>query len=417
MNVWLVNPFDPLPGDPEQEGRYATLARALDAAGHHVTWFTSAFSHRFKRPVDQAAISAACRACGIDAVFLSAPAYRTNVSVGRLVNHYILTRDFARQAAAIAQTQPPSIVLASAPPPGLALAAIRFAHSRHVRAVIDVQDLWPETFFRLTGPLARPLLRLALAPMQRTAAKAYSQADAIVGVAEGYVQRALELSGSHAPTAVIPLGVDLAAFDAAALAGRNDRHRKPPGHIWLAYTGSLSRSYDCMTVLEGFLQSRDAFKTRGLTAKLFISGQGEMKDALVSRIAQAGDHEQVEMVGFLEFPQWAYLLDQCDIGFNSNFPQAMIFLPNKIFYYLAAGLAVLNTIAGQSSRIVSQGRAGLDYVAGNVETCREAICSLIEDPAKLESMKVAARTLAQTQYDRKILYAQFVNLLVAQTIV
>ncbi|NJL26914.1 MAG: excinuclease ABC subunit C [Thermoanaerobaculia bacterium] len=41
--------------------------------------------------------------------------------------------------------------------------------------------------------------------------------------------------------------------------------------------------------------------------------------------------------GFMDFPQWAYMVSQADIGFNASFPQAMIFLPNKIFYYLAAG--------------------------------------------------------------------------------
>ena len=29
MKVWLVNPFDPLPGEQEQLGRYAHLADAL----------------------------------------------------------------------------------------------------------------------------------------------------------------------------------------------------------------------------------------------------------------------------------------------------------------------------------------------------------------------------------------------------
>ena len=36
MKVWLVNPFDPLPGEQEQLGRYGHLALALRDAGHEV---------------------------------------------------------------------------------------------------------------------------------------------------------------------------------------------------------------------------------------------------------------------------------------------------------------------------------------------------------------------------------------------
>ena len=99
MNLWLVNPFDPLPGDAEQEGRYASLVSHLLTAGHEVTWWTSAFSHRFKKPLDTAAIAEVCEKPGLTVRFLSAPPYRRNVSLARVRNHRALAREFGAAAA------------------------------------------------------------------------------------------------------------------------------------------------------------------------------------------------------------------------------------------------------------------------------------------------------------------------------
>ena len=45
MNVWLVNPFDLLPGEQARIGRYAFFAKMFGEAGHTVTWWVSAFHH------------------------------------------------------------------------------------------------------------------------------------------------------------------------------------------------------------------------------------------------------------------------------------------------------------------------------------------------------------------------------------
>jgi glycosyltransferase involved in cell wall biosynthesis len=89
----------------------------------------------------------------------------------------------------------------------------------------------------------------------------------------------------------------------------------------------------------------------------------------------------------------------------------MIYLPNKIFYYFAAGLAVLNTIGGQCSNIVRDSKSGLDYEAGNVQSCVNAIKKVAQDADVFEAMKNNSRQQAVSTYDRNILYSKFVNLI------
>jgi len=48
LTIWLVNPFDDIPGEGPPPLRTWTLARVLAARGHDVTWWTATWSHRRK---------------------------------------------------------------------------------------------------------------------------------------------------------------------------------------------------------------------------------------------------------------------------------------------------------------------------------------------------------------------------------
>lgn len=405
MIIWLVNPFDPLPGDPEQEGRYATLARFLVAKGHDVTWWTSSFSHRFKRPVEQQPITAKCKAIGVDVRFLSVPPYQRNVGIKRLWNHWVLANRFRR--AAQAEPVTPNVLIASSPPPMLAHRAAGFAKQCGAKVIIDIQDLWPETFVRAVPKLLRPFSSVALAPWYKAARQAYKAADGIVGVADLYVTQASKSGRSPTVTTTIPLGVDLTTFDTAVTKGRCEELTKPRGHIWFIYAGSLNRSYDCLTLVHAFAKTHN---TLNVPVRLFITSRGELLGTIEQTIRKQ-NLTCITLTGFLDFHRWAYLLSQCDVGFNPGFPEAMICLPNKVFYYFAASLAVLNAIPGQCSQIVRQGHCGLDYKAGDVNSCAELIQQIVRDRQELVTMQRNSRHLAQTCYDRQLLYPQYVSVI------
>ena len=405
MLIWIVNPFDPLPGDPEQEGRYATLARLLVARGHTVTWWTSNFSHRFKQPVDQAALTAACRACGIVPRFLIAPPYRRNVGLRRIWSHAVTARHF--HAAASDLTATPDVIVASSPPPLLAARAVQIAQQRGAKAIVDVQDLWPDAYTVLVPPHLRRLLQPAIWTLRRYVRRAAKGCDGIVGVADAYVHNFLKETDGDKVTATIPLGVDLVAFDAAAARGRCDLHTKPPGETWLAYTGSLNRNYDFLTILRAAARIGTSL---GPGLRFFLTGRGELA-AQAERLVRDHNLTNVTLTGFMPFDTWAFLLTQCDAGFNASFPAAMIYLPNKIFYYLAAGAAVLNTIPGQCSRIVQENSCGLDYAAADVASCVAAITRIVRDVPARAAMRQAARECAAATYDRAILFPRYADLI------
>ena len=405
MRVWLVNPFDPLPGDPEQEGRYGTLARMLMDSGHEVTWWTSQFSHRFKKPVDRQVIESTCSQLGLKVNFIPAPPYTKNVSLARLWNHFLLARRFSRLAPDYPDH--PEVIVASIPPPMLASNAGQFAKQIGAKYIVDIQDLWPETFYRLAPGKIRRIMQFILYPWLRAARRTYRIADAIVGVADAYVQHAINSRSNDAISQTIPLGINLNSFDRAIRKGVSRRFTKPMNQTWLIYSGSLNRSYDCITILQAFAKIPPVQREK---LQLFITGKGELQDTLLEIVARKRLHN-VHLTGFIDFNIWAYLISQCDIGFNACLPEAMIYLPNKLFYYLAAGLAVLNTIPGQCSQIIRDGNCGIDYIAGDPDDCSRAILQCLSDTERLRQMQLSARQLAERAFNRKILYRRYVDLI------
>lgn len=401
MKIWIVNPFDPLPGGQEQLGRYAFLARRLAAAGHVVTWWTSVFSHRFKRELDPAAVAHGAAEAGIRAILLPAPPYRRNISLARLWNHRVLARNFERQAAG---AERPNLILASSPPLEMADGAARLGRAWRIPTIIDIQDQWPDNFARAFPRATRVAARVLLAPYYAVERAAYRAADGIIGVAQGYVDRGLAVGGPKRWSGVFPLGVDLADVDAAMQRGRErfgQKWSKPAGQLWLLYSGSLSHNYDFLTIVRAAEAVQREF---GDQVRIFISGAGELAGE-AQRIVRERGLRNVTLTGFLDFDEWGCILSQADAGFNASFPDALIYLPNKIFYYLAAGAAVLNTIPGECAQIVAEGGCGLTYTAGNVDACVAAIRQLVRDEAGRRAMASASRRLAETRYDRRIVYA------------
>lgn len=407
MKVWLVNPFDPLPGEQEQLGRYGHLALALRDAGHEVVWWSSTFSHRFKRGVDAERVAAAAREQRIRIELVPTPPYARNVSLRRIRNHRVFGRRFRERAAGMPK---PDVILASSPPLESAYEVARLGHEWDCPTVIDIQDQWPDNFLRVLPGALRPVGRLALKPFYALERNAYTLADAIVGVAQGYVDRGLAVGGEKAHQAVFPLGVCLDELRAAIDAGRDryaDRWKKPEGEIRLLYSGSLSHNYDFLTIVRAAIATQQRYGSR---VRFVLTGTGELADRATA-IIREHTLDNVTMTGFLDFPEWAYVLSQTDVGFNASFPEALIYLPNKIFAYLAVGAAVLNTIPGECADLIAQTGCGLTYTAGDVEGCFEAVCKLIESPNDLTRMRAASLRLAEQRFDRPIICAEFTRFL------
>ena len=223
MTVWIETPFDNLPAEGYRRMRYSLLQAAFVAAGHRAVVFASDFNHGTKAPRRIAEMPS-------DVVLVPMIPYSANVSLRRAFSHLVYARRFerlARRMADAGEVPRPDVVVAAAPTLSAATAAMRLARLYGAKFVLDVQDAWPETFFRLLPKWLRWAAWLPLLPMRLAARRLYRRADLVTGVSARY----RELTGRK-DFVLAPLGIDASASlppRAPPMPSHTSSHAASPG--------------------------------------------------------------------------------------------------------------------------------------------------------------------------------------------
>jgi glycosyltransferase involved in cell wall biosynthesis len=402
VNIWLVNPFDSLPGEQARAGRYAFFADMLSQAGHTVTWWTSAFSHRTKSYRSTRTWGGRLPN-GVTVNILWAPAYYQNIDVRRLLNHFLWGRGFYK--AACLTDIPPDVIIASSPPLYAANRALDIACRRNAQVIIDVQDLWPETFVIAFPPPMRGLGMTLLRPLTALEDANFRQANGLIAISQTLLNRALATDQEKKVRGVIPLGVDVTVYDHAARIGGGS-WQKQGDEFWAAYIGTVGGTYDIGTILQA---ARLLVKDEP-NIKFFIAGGGPLLQASREK-AQHWGMSNVTFTGFLPLDTLAQLLVQADVGLNAIAAGTVSGFQGKVFDYLAAGLPVISSVKGELGTFIQQQGVGASYEAGQAESLRDAILTLYRDPEQRAAMGAQGRRLSRERFDRRVAYGTLLELI------
>jgi glycosyltransferase involved in cell wall biosynthesis len=404
LTVWLCNPFDDIPGEDLPPMRYWSLARALAARGHDVTWWTADWSHRRKARRTVPTETRATDGFGLELVPVRA--YARNVSLARIASHRDFGRNLERQAtAAVASGHRarPDVILASLPPLEGPDAAVRLARTQGARFILDVMDLWPETFERLLpGPewLRHALGRVLLGRMRRRRRAVVAAADAVSAATHTYLDHTLGSARPDVPRHVCYLGADL---EAQAAAGHDAPARASGGPLECVYAGSLGTGQDVATLVA----AARIIESQGLAVTLHIAGTGRLEPDLRSAAAAHRGPCRLVVHGLLPAAGYRRLLAACDVGLVLVKPESCVAVPYKACDYAAAGLALVSALPGELARLVDDHRAGLGYRAGDSASLAAAIARVAIDRRLLASLREGSRSLAAAAFDRTLTYAEF----------
>lgn len=385
MKVWIVNPFDNLPLEGNRPQRYWLMARAFARAGHDVTLWTSDFSHARKaRRQLGANVGTSFVREGFRTVLVATRPYRANIGLARIVSHRLLAKAWARR---VVDEPAPDLVVASSPPLSLCAAARNYCAAQNVPFIVDVMDAWPETFERV-------LPRMLLAPLRRLARRNYQAAAAISTVSERYVDL-VRGYGVRAPVKLFYHGIERNV----SVARTEERSESA---AWrLVYAGNMGASYDVRTVIAAVKTLPDV--------TLDLAGTGPCEPAWRTLAATC---PRIRFHGYLDAAALQALLATADAGVVPMFPASCVGVPYKLADYAAAGLPVLNSLTGETARVLAETGAGFSYQAGDVASFRAALAAL----RKAESAAVrrgvaalAARFDADEIYRAYVAWAQGVR--------
>jgi len=360
VKIWLINAYGPIPLEGWRDYRYTIIGNVLSAAGHDVLWWTSNFSHHFKR----------FRSEGWEDRTLSprfrirlvpTPGYSRNIGLARLRNELaFICRTYMR---ARREGRPDCIVVTD-PPQTVGRLGVWLAGRWHCPLIFDVMDLWPELFALALPRRLRGLAPIIFSPMYLARKRNYSHADGLIALSQSYTDKMLaEVPRLRAaPVATVFNGIDVEAFREAMRESANGLHlpNKGAGEIWAVYAGSLGENYDVSTLMEAAV----LLENRGVAIRILVAGDGPRAAALQAfvRERQLGNLIYLGSVSKGCLPG---LYRQCDIGISAYGPSSTVAMPDKAYDYMAAGLPMVNSLRGELAALIDARQCGLNYAAGD----------------------------------------------------
>lgn len=422
MNLWIVNPFDDLPWEAGRPMRYGSACRALSAAGHRVTWWSSDFHHRSKRrrspdaglpspPTMKGAHHGTLydHPEGFRIHLIPTPPYARNIGVARLRNHAAFARGWeqaAMEGVASGEHKKPDRIWVSLPPLDTAGCAYRLGRVWNVPVALDIQDAWPDTFLRLLpGPgfFQRVIGRVLFAPWFRQARLAYRRAERITACAQSYLDLAAA-QGARCPMHRWYHGT----WEFPDLG-----HRQHPGAfeagnpLRLVYVGNLASTFDLETAIGAVSNLRN----EGHPVELHLAGVGEDERglrALADSLAPPGspsvapgspDSERAVIFhGFLSGHALTALLVGCHAGLILSHPDSRVQIPIKLVDYCAAGLPVISSLTGECASVLGQAGCRRLYRFGDVASLTRELRHCLHDPGALRNESGRVRTVGETLF-------------------
>lgn len=351
MNITIVAPYCSLPSEP-YFNRFWYLAERLSQS-HDVLLITSRFRHydkSFRRHEDAAATSNgrlhSPQAAEQDIVYSAYPLIATNLLLGK--------------------------------------------HKARLgyKLIVDVQDVWPESFSSVVPFLKKVPHKLL--PFASRANQAYRYADALVAVSQTYLDRAKE-TNPNVPGEVIYIGADFPKLDAAPAKDFGDDKTR------FFYLGTLSYSYDVETVCKGVRKLLDD----GENVELHIMGGGPDLEKLKQH-----ENHAIKFYGYLPYAEMMSVAKGCDIAVNAIHSHAMQSVTNKLSDYMALQKPVLNSQTNAEVLDLLNLLPHENYRSGDMDSFVQAAKNILKrknDP--VQSDEIVRR------FRRDISYRKIVNLI------
>ena len=112
---------------------------------------------------------------------------------------------------------------------------------------------------------------------------------------------------------------------------------------------------------------------------------------------------RVRFHGLLSGPDLRTLLGQCDVGVVPMRADSWVGVPYKFCDYSQAGLAIVSSLGGESSRLLEKYRCGATYNAGDAASLAAAVRQT------MTFTRGASRTMCAAEFDAVKIYDGYVE--------
>lgn len=322
------------------EKRLKYIGEFLECNGYRVDYVSSDFDHLLK-----------CHTNKYKDVrhfhYIKVPKYMHNISVSRVISHKVFS---AKVTRAINQIRP-ELVYCLIPPNSLTKDIAKLKKKYNFYLIYDVIDLWPESSPKIKN--AKFIFNL----WKDMRDQYINYADRVILECNYYRQTFRNII-PETKIEVLPIVKPCI---------ENVVEKEYEQDICLAYLGSINSLIDIERISSIV---SDISKKKSVLVR--IIGDGSNKDKFIDELKKAG--AEVEYYGkIFDDLEKKKILGACDFGLNIYKENVSIGLTLKSVDYFQLGLPILNSIPGDTEKLVSEHHIGInssELSAKNIiETC------------------------------------------------
>jgi glycosyltransferase involved in cell wall biosynthesis len=405
MEVWLLNPYGPLPDEGWRKYRNILVGEELASSGTDVTWFASRFSHHFKRNREGEGYQT--NLDNFKVSYIETRSYSNNIGIGRIIfeisyciNAYIKLRNL----------DSPEVIIATDPSQFVGMLARKLAKLKNSYLILDMMDEWPELFEKALPKKFRIFSFFPVMFFKRLRQKNYNSADGVIALGSNYYRLALSLATNTEKGALIYNGIDCKEFDrwAKTTSVADLLPRKSESEVWCVYAGSLGLqgdNYDIPAILEAALY----FSKGDSMVKFIIAGAGAGKELMLDFVSK-NKLQNLLFLGNLLPEQLAAVYRNCDIGMAVYGSGSNVDMPDKFYDYTVSGLALISSLTGEAREFIERDRVGITYKANDHFDFIQKLEFLISDRDRLMDFKIRSSELGKV-FDQGAQYGKLHELI------
>ena len=311
------------------EYRVDMIYEALKKKGYDVTVLASDYMHieKKKRKIEKE-----------NYISVKTIPYKKNISFSRIYSHY----NFAKKCKRILDKMTFDILYLVVPPNFQATLAKKYKNNKNVKVVMDIIDLWPESF---------PSTHTDKFPFnlwQAVRDSSLRYADFIVMECKLYVKKLKKYIKDKDKKVIYWAHKKNDCEISPDFNMLNDKG------LHLLYLGSINNIIDIEKIV-------DVIKKLSEKNNIFLDiiGGGETKAEFVSKAKAAGaivtDYGKV-----YDFKKKQKIMDNCNFGINIMKETVCVGLSMKSIDYLEGGLPLINNLRGDIGNIIKEEECGVN---------------------------------------------------------
>lgn len=387
--IWIVAPFTEIYNFDARD-RFQYIANELSKnKDYEVHLFTSDFIHLKKEFINNSVEDK----YSYNVHLIHENGYKKNISLSRAISHISFAFNLMKK---VKNMEKPDLIYCAYPMMTSAYLIGKFAKKNTIPFIIDVQDTWPESISAGIN-IDNFFVKTLMFPFTVYANKIYKLADLVFGVSQTYVNRA-NVKGTRSKE-FIPVYI---GAEGNKFCNISKLKEKKEDEIWCVYIGTLSYSYDLMTLILAF---SDLEKINS-NIKLYILGDGPEFNSLKNKAEELSLlNKTVYLKGLLPYEEMVKYLKTSDIALNAIKRKSLGTITNKFGDFVSAGLPILNCCQMEEVKnIILEKELGINYIPENSSSLKDAILFLLENKDKMIDFSKNSKKFADEKFDRKESY-------------